>query len=209
MTRFDEEEAPPSRQDDVAGILGSVLGWGNRLFGLGRKALAAQSVDILEVDGTLRVYGTQSSREVLGFRSMVNWALPENESLILQSTRAQTFGALTSPGMPIGLGINIVTDGARFVSGEYDNTHLAAALTVDTGVTVGSALLAGAVAGAVAGALVGGSLGFVVGALPAAVVGAVLGAGAALWLSSTFVNSGVRDYVVDEVADMYGDWTGQ
>ncbi|HLA82527.1 MAG TPA: hypothetical protein VJP78_13045, partial [Thermoleophilia bacterium] len=140
---------------------------------------------------------------------MVNWVGLENESLILQSTRTQAFGALTSPGMPIGLATNIVTDGTRYLSGEYDNTHLAAALTLDTGVTIASALLAGAVAGGVAGALVGGSLGFGVGAVPAAVVGAALGAGAALWLSSTFINSGARDYVVDEVADMYADWTSQ
>ena len=138
---------------------------------------------------------------------MVNWVAAENEALIAQTTRSQALGALTSPGMPIGLGINIVVDGARYVSGEYSNTELAAALTVDTGATIATTLIAGAITGFVAGGLVGGAFGFGVGAVPAAIVGGVAGALAALMVGSYFDRSGARDYIVGEVAEMYGDWT--
>jgi hypothetical protein len=180
---------------------------GNRLFGLGRRAYAANNVNV-EVDGSLRVYGTQANRGTLGFRPMVNTVGLENEALILQSTRTQALGALTSPGMPIGLASNIVVDGARYYTGEYDNVEFAAALTVDTGVTIGAALLAGAVAGAVTGTLVGGSLGFGVGAIPGAIIGGVAGALVAYATVTALNRTGTRDHVVGEVAEMYGDWTG-
>jgi outer membrane lipoprotein SlyB len=111
--------------------------------------------------------------------------------------------------MPIGLATNVLVDGARYLTGEYDNVQLAAALTVDTGATIATALVAGAITGALSGALVGGALGFGVGAVPAAIIGGLAGAIGALALSTIFNNTGAREYVVDEVADMYGNWTGQ
>jgi hypothetical protein len=198
---------PPT--SGIAGVLAAVLGWGNRLFGQGRRLHAATNVRVVEVDGTLRIFGPRDARGILGFRKMVNIVSPENQSLILQSTRLQLLGALRSPGTPIGLATNIAVDGARYLTGEYDNTELAAALTVDTGVTIASALLAGFAAGVFSGALVGGTFGFVVGAVPAAIIGGIIGAGASYLAVTAFNGTGARDYVVGKVADMYADWTGR
>ena len=79
-------------------------------------------------------------------------------------------------------------------------------MTVDTGITAGSALLAGVVSGIVSGALVGGIAGVGIGAVPGAIVGGIVGAVVAIGGTSWLNSSGTRDSLVDSVADMYQKW---
>jgi hypothetical protein len=117
----------------------------------------------------------------------------------------------------VGLGVNLVADSALYASGEYDRQEYAAALTVDTGFTIATTLISGAISGAVTGALVGGGTGTlvlpVVGTVSGAVVGGVIGAGVgialALGIGRAFSGSGTRDHVIDSVADLYKEWTGE
>jgi hypothetical protein len=205
--------------DDVANWLATD---GRRYAGYGRAALktegvisAASQVDIAEVGGTIRIYGPQDARAVLGFNRMTNLINAENiNSLPLSSARGAISG-LKSPGTVVSLGLNLVADSLLYSSGEYDRHEYAAALTVDTGTSIASLILAGAVAGLVGGALLGASTGAVaiplIGSVPGAVIGGAAGAlagiAASLVLNGIFTGSGARSYVVDEVADMYRDWT--
>jgi hypothetical protein len=205
--------------DDVANWVATD---GRRYAGYGRAVLrgegvisAAGQVDIAEVGGTIRIYGPQDARAALGFNRMTNWVNAENIDSIHMSSARGAIGGLRSPGTVVALGLNLVADSLLYSSGEYDRHEYAAALTVDTGTSIASLILAGAVAGLVGGALVGAGTGAVaipiVGSLPGAVVGGAVGAlagiAASLVLNGIFTGTGARSYVVDEVADMYRDWT--
>lgn len=115
----------------------------------------------------------------------------------------------------MGIALNLASDTQRFAEGEYDRQDYAAALTIDTGATIATALIAGAVAGAVSGFAVGAVGGGVtvpfVGAVPGAIIGTAVGTLAGLAsaaaLAYGFEASGLREMLVSSVSDMYHRWT--
>jgi len=177
---------------------------------------AAGEVRVSEVGSTLRVFGPRASRDTLGLREMVNWVRSENRGLIAQDIADRAIGSLRSWGLVFGMGFSLASDTLDYVNGESDRQEYAAALTIDTGFTIGSALLAGATAGAATGALVGVLAANITLPIVGTVPGVVLGglAGAAIGMVSSFVLSGAfeatgtRRLLIDRVADLYGSWTG-
>jgi F0F1-type ATP synthase assembly protein I len=102
------------------------------------------------------------------------------------------------------------------VEDRHDRQQYAAALTIDTGFTIASAVISGALAGAVTGAIVTGTaatvvlpiVGTVPGAIIGGLVGGVAGVFAALTLGTLFEGTGLRNLLIGKVADLYTRWTG-
>jgi hypothetical protein len=177
---------------------------------------AAGDVRVGEVGSTLRVYGPRASRNTLGLREMVNWVRAENRGMIAQDIADRAVGSLRSWGLVFGMGLSLASDTLDYVSGESDRQEYAAALTIDTGFSIGTALLAGAAAGAATGALVGvlaanvtlPIVGTVPGAVLGGIAGAALGIVTSLVLSGAFEGTGTRRLLIDGVANLYRSWTG-
>jgi hypothetical protein len=148
---------------------------------------------------------------------MVNWARPENVRLLPQSPTLRAVRSLRSWGTAFGIGLNLAADTHEFIEGNYDRHEYAASLTIDTGITIGITLAAGAFAGAVTGAVVGfvgggvtvPILGSIPGAVLGGVIGGVAGIGAAIGLSAVVEATGVREFLVERVTDLYRSWTNQ
>jgi hypothetical protein len=194
--------------ENVVHTIPGVLGWARRLYSGARLGSAARSISIETVDDTLRIFGPRAARTAAGLRPYVNIVLPENAPRILQSPLARARGGLVTGGTVLGLASNVITNGSLFISGETDRFEFAAALTLDTGITIASGLLGGFIAGAVSGAVVGGIAGFGIGAIPAAVIGGLAGIGGTMLLQTLFERSGARELVVDRIADMFRSWVG-
>ena len=186
-----------------------------RLRTVGRFIDGARQVTIQQVAGTLRIYGPQAARDQIGFREATNWIRPENIARLPRDWIASARAGLRSWGAPLGIALNLASDTQRFAEGEYDRQDYAAALTIDTGATIATALIAGAVAGAVSGFAVGAVGGGVtvpfVGAVPGAIIGTAVGTLAGLAsaaaLAYGFEASGLREMLVSSVSDMYHRWT--
>jgi phage tail tape-measure protein len=148
---------------------------------------------------------------------MVNWVRPENAELLHQSPALRAVRGLKSWGVTFGLGLHLAVDTYDYVNGDIDRHEYAASLTVDSGITIGTALVAGAVAGTVSGTVAGAAGGSivipVVGSVPGAVVGGVVGGlvGLVTGLVVGLVaeTSGVRDALVESVSDLYRSWTSR
>jgi hypothetical protein len=177
---------------------------------------AARDVDIEQVGTTMRVTGSRASRDVLGFREMVNWFRPENVQVLPQGILRRSVGGLMSWGVAFGLGLGLASDTLEFVEGNYDGHEYAAALSIDTGVTIASALFGGLISGAATGAavgLIGGTvtvplIGSVAGAVVGGLIGGVAGLVTAVVTSVAIERSGVRDLLIGRVAELYRSWTG-
>jgi hypothetical protein len=177
---------------------------------------AARDVDVEQVGSTLRITGSQASRDTLGLREMVNWVLPENARLLPQTMLQRSVRSVRSWGVVLGMGLGLASDTLEFVEGRYDRQQYAAALTIDTGFTIASAVISGALAGAVTGAIVTGTaatvvlpiVGTVPGAIIGGLVGGVAGVFAALTLGTLFEGTGLRNLLIGKVADLYTRWTG-
>ncbi|MGH2605061.1 MAG: hypothetical protein ACRDG5_00580 [Anaerolineales bacterium] len=166
---------------------------------------------------TLRIQGPRIDRIRVGLREMVNWVRPENARLLAQSPIGRAVRGLKSWGVAMGLGLNLASDTSEYLEGNYDRQEYAAAITIDTGITIAAAMAAGAIAGFVTGALAGSFLGTVaipipgVGTLAGASLAGVGGAIAGILLASVVVgyvySSGARTFVVDKVANLYHRWT--
>lgn len=202
--RFLREHAPSARQ---------VL----RGLGVYNLVQAARHVAVRRVADTLRVAGPRLDRMRLGLREMVNRVRPENVRLISQSPFGRAVQSLKSWGVAFGLGLNLASDTADYLEGKSNRFEYAAALTIDTGITIAAALVAGAVAGFGTGALVGAGLGTVAipipgvgtlaGASLAGVAGAILGIGVVAVCVGYVYSSGARDFVVQQVSNFYRGWT--
>ncbi|MFV2045198.1 MAG: hypothetical protein ACC700_18440, partial [Anaerolineales bacterium] len=195
------EAVPDLRSPDriVADQLKEGIGVAEVIGGLGILAYSARQIDILELGNELRIYGPRAARSGLGFNPYTNTISAQNEALILQSP----FRRSVSPGWAIvGLVTNIGYNTYMHFTGQYDRFEYAAALTVDTGATAAAALGAGFVAGATAGAIAGMG----VASLPAAIIGGVVGVGVTYFAMRGFERSGVRDFLVDKVADFFSGW---
>jgi hypothetical protein len=179
-------------------------------------ATAATQVTTREVDGTIRIFGPRAARDALGLRESVNWVRPENSGLIAQGVRARVSGSLVSTGTLAGITLGLASDTQMYLDGEYDRHEYAAALTIDTGIAIGTSVIAGAVSGAVTGALLGGGAGTIalpiVGTVSGAVLGALAGfaAGTIVAVASGLVvqATGARPILVERVASLYRRWTG-
>jgi len=178
---------------------------------------AARQISIQQVTTTLRIQGPRIDRIRVGLREMVNWVRPENARLVAQSPTGRAVRGLKSWGVAMGLGLNLASDTSEYLEGNYDRQEYAAALTVDTGITIGAAMTAGAIAGFLTGALAGSVLGTVAipipgvgtlaGASLAGVLGAVVGIGVVSIVVGIVYSSGARTFVVDKVATLYRRWT--
>jgi hypothetical protein len=175
-------------------------------FKAAQKIIAGLQLNINQVDGTLRVFGPRAARSTLGLNPYTNWIKPANVSNILQSADEFKLSKLSNISTFLGLSLNIASNSVDLAQGDIDRFEYAAALTVDTGITAGSALLAGALSGAAIGFLVGGAAGAGVGAIPGAIAGGIVGAVVAIGGTSWLNSSGLRDSWVDSVADMYRKW---
>jgi len=188
-----------------------------RGFSVYNLVQAARRIDIRQVTTTLRITGPRASRNTIGLREMVNWARPENVRLLPQSPTLRAVRSLRSWGTAFGIGLNLAADTHEFIEGNYDRHEYAASLTIDTGITIGITLAAGAFAGAVTGAVVGfvgggvtvPILGSIPGAVLGGVIGGVAGIGAAIGLSAVVEATGVREFLVERVTDLYRSWTNQ
>ena len=207
--------------------LGAVVGWISDAGGwlktavksvrFGNVISAARDVHTTEVGTTIRIFGSRASRDALGLREYVNWVRPENAGVIAQSAGSRAIGALTSSGTLAGITLGLVNDTNMYLGGEYNRQEYAASLTVDTGIAIGSALIAGAVAGAVSGVIIGGTAGTialpVIGTVSGVVVGAIGGAVAGILASLTvgyvIQETGLRTALVESVGNMYQRWTGE
>lgn len=178
---------------------------------------AAREISITEVTTTLRIRGPLSARSTLGFRERVNWLRPENIERLAQSPALRAVRSLRSWGVVFGLGGNLATDTADFLEGDYDRQEYASALTIDTGITIAAALIGGAIAGWLTGVLIGAGLGTfsipipivgtIAGAAIAGVIGGIVGIAAAGAAVSGLEASGIRGFLVDNVANLYRSWT--
>jgi hypothetical protein len=176
---------------------------------------AARRIEFRRVGETFRIFGDRAARWRLGFVERTNWIRPENMGRVLTGTMRQAARSLRSWGVAFGLGINLASDTARYIEGEYDRHEYSAALTIDTGITIGTALLGGWAAGATSGlvaGMVGGGVALpVVGSVPGAIVGAVVGGVvgliASVAISSAVDATQVRPALVNRVADLYRGWT--
>ena len=177
---------------------------------------AAREIDITQVTTTLRITGSRSARNTLGFREMVNWLRPENIEVLPQSPALRATRSLKSWGAAFGLGLGLASDTSEYLSGNYDRHEYAASLTIDTGITIALTLASGAIAGAATGfavGLVGGGVSIpIVGAVPGAVLGALVGGligiGSAIVLGGLIEVSGVREFLIEKVTQLYRSWTG-
>ena len=137
-----------------------------------------------------------------------------SRSLLVQSPVTRAVRGLKSKGTLLGLTTNLFLDGKAFIEGRSDRHEFAAALTVDTGITVGTTLAAGFVAGMVTGAVSGGLaanvalplVGTVPGAVIGGIVGGVVGAAVAIGISYTLEEAGTRQLLVEKVADLFRSW---
>jgi hypothetical protein len=176
------------------------------LFSTGQKIIAGGNINITQADDMLYIYGPRASRSTLGFKPYTNWIKSENVVNILNSTDEFKLSKSSAASTTLGLALNVAANSVDLAQGDIDRYEYAAALTVDTGITAGSALLAGVVSGAASGALVGGVAGLGIGAVPGAIIGGVLGALAAISTTWILDRTGARDAMVDSVADMYREW---
>jgi hypothetical protein len=189
--------------------------WGIR----GNKAIdvasAAREVNVTQVGQTLRVTGSRAARDTLGLRQYVNWVRPENSLLLSQTIKTKAIGSIVSLGTLAGISLGLANDTSKYLSGTYDRHDYAAALTIDTGLAIGTALLAGVVAGAATGLVAGAAGGAVVvpviGAVPGAVLGGIAGALAgiatAIAIGVVVEATGVKPVLTQRVADLYRTWT--
>jgi hypothetical protein len=175
---------------------------------------AARQIRIQQVTSTLRIQGPRIDRIRLGLREMVNRVRPENARLLAQSPIGRAVRSLKSWGVAFGLGLNLASDTADYLEGGTDRHEYAAALTIDTGITIAAALIGGAVAGFVSGlaiGFIGGSPIPIVGNISGAAVGGVVGAAFGILAASLIVgavySSGIRSFLTERVADLYRDWT--
>lgn len=175
---------------------------------------AARHVTLQRVTTTLRVFGPRIDRMRLGLREMVNSIRPENIRLLPQTPVGRAVRSLKSWGVAFGLGLNLATDTADYLEGGSDREEFAAALTIDTGITIAAALVGGAVAGGVSGMVVGwigGSAVPVAGNITGAALGGAVGAIAGIVVASLVIgavySSGTRSFLAEKVADLYRTWT--
>jgi hypothetical protein len=120
---------------------------------------------------------------------------------IYQSLDDLALKSAKTGGTALGLFLNTVSNSIDYYQGDIDRYEYAAAMTVDTGITIGSAMLAGATVGAVGGLVAGG-----VGAIPGAIIGGLAGLVVGIAAPQLLTRSGARDIMVDSVAEMYEDW---
>ncbi len=210
----------PNLFDDPLGFIGHYADVAkNAVRGVAAFNLvrAAREINIQQVSSTLRITGSRAARNTIGFREMVNWVRPDNVNLVVQSPALRAVRSLKSWGVAFGIGLGLAYDTSEYLNGNYDRQEYAAALTIDTGITVGAALAAGAISGvvtgAIAGAVGGGIVVPIVGAIPGAVLGAVVGGivgiVTAVGISLVIHGSGLRDSLIDSVTDLYRSWTNQ
>ena len=197
----DQAAVPDLRSPDriVADQIRDGIGIAEVIGSLGTLAYSARQVDVVPLGSELRIYGSRAARTNLGFNPYTNTIGAQNEAGILQSPFRRT----VSPGWAIvGLVTTLGYNTYMHLTGRYDRFEYAAALTVDTGATAATVLGAGFLAGSAAGFVAGMG----VASLPAAIVGGVVGAGVAYIAMRGFDQSGVRDFLVDKVADLFSGW---
>jgi len=168
---------------------------------------AASRIQTTQRGANYIITGPRAARETLGWNPYTNRIRPENVGNRLWTNGSGVAGALrygtaamASPWTAINLGINTGVNTYLWAEGEYDTSEYASAMTVDTGITLGSVLIGGFVAGAVTGAVAGSvapGVGTVIGAVAGGVTGIVV---------TYAANRYARDYVVGEVADLYRSW---
>mgnify|MGYP006281624671 CR=1 FL=1 len=205
-TPFPNYSSPPIYNPCDSRNINTVSEIGSTGFTLWQSLKAGGQVNISQADDILIVTGPRASRNVLGFNPYTNRIGARNVSGIYQGIDDTAMNSAISGGTVIGLATNIATNSYSYSRGEIDRYEYAAAMTVDTGITIGSALLAGAVSGAVSGAIAGGVAGVGVGAIPGAIIGAASGALVALAATQAVERTGAREAMISSVADMYKDW---
>ena len=166
------------------------------------KLIAASKLNISEVDDMLIITGSRAARSKLGFNPYTNWIKPDNVSNVFQGLDDLALKSANSPFTALSLFLNTASNSIDYAQGDINRYEFAAATTVDTGITIGTAMLAGAIGGAIGGAVVGAG----VGAIPGAIIGGLAGAASAIITSAILNGTGARDIAVNSVADMYQDW---
>ena len=217
-----DQAAPSASRNPFADALGRVASVRDEVRGLLRGAgflgllSAARRVEFRQVGETLRIIGTRADRWRLGFVEMTNWIRGENIGRVITGNFRQAARSLRSWGVAFGLGLNLASDTAQFANGDYDRHEYAAALTIDTGITIATALAAGWAAGAASGlvaGMVGGAVALpIVGSVPGAILGAVaggvVGVIASIAITRVVDVTQARSVLIDPVADLYRRWTG-
>jgi hypothetical protein len=186
----------------------------NGAWDAGGALLASGPVDVIQVGTCYRIYGTHPQVTALGWNPYVRRVLPQNAPQLLANGQGLAgvlnsgMAAMTSPWTSADLLINAGIDFHRLRTGDYDVAHYRAALTVDTGATLGTALIAGGLAGAVAGGLIGTGVAPVLGSVIGIVGGAAVGVGITWWLNYVEVADGMspKDYTIEKVSNLYDTW---
>jgi hypothetical protein len=180
---------------------------GNAAREIAEISVAASQIKVARRGANYIISDPRAARETLRWNAYTSRVRPENvgTGLLVNGTgaaaafRSRT-AAMASPWTAVNLGINTGVNTYLWSEGYYDTPHYAAAMTVDTGITLGSALVGGAIAGAVTGAIAG-SVAPGVGTVIGAVAGGLAG------IAFTYAaNRYARDYTVDKVADLYESW---
>jgi len=116
---------------------------------------------------------------------------PERAGL-LAGARTGAVSSLSATSTAMGLGISYGINTYRFlITHEYDAPHYVAAMMVDTGIVLTTAMIAGAVAGAIAGSVVPG---------PGTAVGAAAGGAIMGMLAAYALNTFVREPLIESIA---------